>query len=66
MWCARCNKHLSRCTCADLEERLDKAVEMGALVYKYCTLCGKHYERCKCENPEYVIKGLPTDRPENN
>ena len=48
------------------EERLDKAVAAGVFVYKYCKLCGKHYERCKCENPEYAIKGLAGDRPENN
>jgi len=66
VWCVRCDKHLSQCTCPDLEKRLDKAVEMGALVYKYCKLCGKHYERCKCENPEYSIKGWAVDRPENN
>jgi len=66
MWCAKCQRDLSKCICPDLEERLDKAVGSGALVYKYCKLCGKHYERCKCENPEYAIKGLPAGRPEDN
>lgn len=65
MWCLKCNKHLSQCTCSDLEERLDKAVAAKTLIYKYCKLCGKHYERCKCEKPEYWIKGMD-NRPENN
>jgi uncharacterized protein YpbB len=24
MWCVKCNFHLSRCTCPDLQERLEK------------------------------------------
>lgn len=24
MWCCKCNKELSECTCADLEERLKR------------------------------------------
>lgn len=59
MWCMKCNKHLSQCTCPDLEERLNKAVLGGGFVYKYCKNCGKHYERCKCEKPEWQIRDQP-------
>lgn len=59
MWCMKCNKHLSECTCLDLEERLDRAVVAGAFVYKYCKKCGKHYARCKCEKPEWEIRDQP-------
>lgn len=57
MECGKCEKHLSKCTCPDLEERLDSAVAAGVFVYKYCILCEKHYERCKCAQPVWGIKG---------
>ena len=57
MWCGECHNHLSRCTCADLEERLDAAVRGGGFVYKKCKICGKHYERCKCKNPDWIVEG---------
>ena len=56
MWCGICQKHLSECTCEDLEERLGRAVGAGVFVYRYCKKCGKHYERCKCKNPEWAVK----------
>ncbi|MBA7513304.1 hypothetical protein ES705_05319 [subsurface metagenome] len=59
MWCMKCNKDLSECTCPDLEERLDRAVVGGRFVYKYCKICGKHYERCKCKKPIWEIKDQP-------
>lgn len=59
MFCMKCQKDLSQCTCPDLEERLDKAVVAGAFVYKYCKKCGKHYARCKCEKPEWLIRDQP-------
>jgi len=59
MWCMKCNKDLSECTCPDLEERLDRAVVGGGFVYKYCKKCGKHYARCKCEKPEWEIRDQP-------
>lgn len=61
MWCMRCHKPLSECTCEDLEERLNSAVDQGAFTYRYCKKCGKHYERCKCENPEWAIKEPPNE-----
>lgn len=57
MVCMVCQKHLSECTCPDLEERLDKAVAGGYFVYKYCKKCNKHYERCKCKKPIWGTKG---------
>jgi len=59
MWCMKCNKHLSQCTCSDLEERLDKATAGGGFVYRRCAKCGKHYERCKCKNPNWEIRNQP-------
>jgi len=59
MWCMKCNKHLSQCTCPDLEERLDSAVSASVFAYKFCKKCGKHYERCKCKNPKWEIKNQP-------
>ena len=56
MWCMKCNKHLSECTCPDLEERLKNAASSGALVYKYCKKCGHHYEKCGCDEPEWALR----------
>ena len=57
MYCARCQNHISVCTCEDLEERLNSAVASGSFAYRRCKKCGKHYERCKCEKPEWEIAG---------
>lgn len=51
MWCAKCNKDLSNCTCPDLEERLNKLGNCPNFIYRKCLLCGKHYAKCTCENP---------------
>ena len=59
MWCMKCNKHLSECTCPDLEERLNSVVSEGVFAYKSCKKCGKHNERCKCKNPEWETKDQP-------
>lgn len=56
MWCVKCQKHLSQCTCPDLEERLNSAVKDGSFAYRYCKICDKHYERCKCKKPIWGIK----------
>jgi len=57
MWCAKCQRDLSKCTCEDLEERLNSAVKAGSLAYRYCKKCNKHYAKCKCKNPKWGIKG---------
>jgi tRNA G26 N,N-dimethylase Trm1 len=46
MFCTKCQKDLSGCTCPDLEERLGDSI-----VYRQCKVCGKHYARCKCVIP---------------
>ena len=61
MDCMKCQKHFSECTCPDLEERLNKAVDAGVFVYRYCKKCDKHYERCKCEEPDWAVKGEETE-----
>jgi hypothetical protein len=56
MFCGKCQSELSECTCPDLEERLNKAVDAGVFVYRYCKICNKHYERCKCKKPIWDVK----------
>ena len=65
MWCMKCQKHLSECSCTDLEDRLNSAVGKGSFVYKYCITCGKHYERCKCSNPIWRIKNKGEKHEQN-
>ncbi len=57
MICLSYDKHLSKCKCEDLEERLDRTVDLGYFAYKYCKICKKHYERCRCKKPDWGIKG---------
>ena len=61
MWCCKCDKDLSECTCPDLKERLGRAVAGGHVVYRKCVKCGEHYSRCKCLQPEWVDDGRPVD-----
>jgi len=55
MYCNYCEKPLKKCTCEDLEERLDTAVESGHFEYSKCRKCGKHYARCKCKIPKLML-----------
>ena len=57
MWCMKCNKNLSKCTCSDLKERLNKVVSGGHFMTKWCSKCDKHYSQCKCEEPDFCIRG---------
>lgn len=54
MYCMKCNKHLSQCTCPDLDERLASLNNASNFIYKKCRKCGKHYDRCKCESPDWT------------
>ena len=54
MWCSKCQKDLSECTCDDIEERLS---QVSNPAYRACALCGMHYSRCKCKNPVWVLHG---------
>jgi len=56
MWCMKCNKDLSKCTCSDLQERLF-SVAGPYFAYKMCAKCKKHHAQCKCENPDWKIVG---------
>ena len=56
MWCCKCQKELSECTCADLQERLSSVAAGGLFVYRYCRKCGKHYAKCRCPEPIWAIK----------
>jgi len=59
MYCTRCGKHISECTCPDIDERLASvAGPESNVVYKICRKCGKHYDRCRCKDPEW---GLSTE-----
>lgn len=55
MFCNVCEKDLKNCTCDNLEERLDAAVEGGHFDYNKCRKCEKHYARCKCEKPDLML-----------
>ena len=57
MWCVKCQNDFPKCTCEDLEERLDAAVKGGGFVYRKCRKCGKHYERCECAVPNWNNEG---------
>jgi hypothetical protein len=59
MWCCKCDQHLSKCTCKDINERLQSIAAGGSLAYRSCTICGKHYEQCKCVSPEWTITYTP-------
>jgi hypothetical protein len=58
MFCHHCNSHLSKCTCEDLEKRLDSVVKKGLFDYNKCTICKKHYERCQCKKPQLMLASL--------
>ena len=62
MYCLKCNKHLSECTCGDIEERLDSLNDV--LVYKKCKLCGKHYSQCQYDTPEWESSNPDFPLPE--
>ena len=56
MWCTICSEHLSKCTCDDIEERLEKLANHPNLAIEYCNKCKKHHDLCKCEDPESIIR----------
>lgn len=58
MYCNHCENTLENCTCENLEERLDKAVETGHFDYNKCLKCGKHYARCKCDIPKLILASV--------
>lgn len=55
----KCDKHISQCTCSDMNDRLRAVAQSGVLAYKKCTICDKHYALCKCENPQWGIEYNP-------
>ena len=61
MWCAECQSELVDCTCTDLAEQLERAIEGGHFTYRVCRKCEKHYARCRCENPDFY-EALPKQR----
>ena len=63
MFCVKCQKDLSECTCDDLDERLKSLSNMGVLAYRKCIKCGKHYDLCKCKNPEWGMSGENEEAP---
>jgi len=63
MFCCKCQKDLSECTCGDIDERLASLNNSKYVVYRKCLICGKHYARCKCENPEWGMSGENEEVP---
>ncbi len=64
MWCGICDKHLSECTCEDINERLKSVASTGVLAYRKCNICGKHYSLCKCPDPQWGIEH--NSKPQQN
>jgi uncharacterized protein with PIN domain len=56
MWCCKCDKELSECTCPDIKERLASLSKSPYLATRWCKKCDNHYSQCKCAEPEWVIK----------
>lgn len=56
MWCTKCNRDISECTCDDIKERIARANESPHVLIRVCLKCGEHYSRCKCTKPEWNIK----------
>lgn len=54
MYCGKCNNHISRCKCGDIEERLASLNNDPNFIYKKCRKCSKHYSLCKCESPDWT------------
>lgn len=52
MFCAKCQKDLSECSCPDIKERLASLKNSPYLAMKWCVKCDNHYSQCRCENPE--------------
>ena len=59
MSCGKCQADLNRCTCEDLEQRLDSVKNF---VYKKCMRCRKHYARCRCALPIWGQGGGAVER----
>lgn len=53
MYCVKCDHNLSRCTCADRDERLESLKTVPNFAFRECLICGKHYAGCKCEKPQW-------------
>ena len=56
MFCCKCDNHVSKCVCGDINERLKSATQTGHFAYKKCKKCQNHYSLCKCDNPEWVVE----------
>ena len=56
MWCAICQKELSKCTCPDIKERIEAISRNPNIATKWCMQCDNHYSQCKCEEPKWVIR----------
>lgn len=48
MWCCKCNNHIGRCTCPDIEERMAKIAQSPHVALRICKACGHHADRCTC------------------
>lgn len=57
MFCMKCDKHLSNCTCPDLNERLSKIAQSPHVAVKFCKKCREHHARCTCAAPDWEIRG---------
>jgi hypothetical protein len=56
MHCLICNHNMSKCTCADREERLRTSSDNPYVAIKWCPTCDKSYHSCKCEAPTFMMR----------
>lgn len=56
MFCVKCQKELDKCTCPDIDERLEKLSKSPHIIMKWCLKCDKHYSQCRCKEPKWGIK----------
>ena len=52
MYCTKCSKDISSCTCPDLDQRLEAIGGSCHVILTFCSGCGSHAARCKCPHPK--------------
>ena len=56
MFCVKCQKDVSDCTCPDIAERLRSLSDGSHHIQRWCLACDQHYSQCKCENPVWGMR----------
>ena len=56
MFCIKCSKEISDCTCPDINQRMKEASNSPYISMRWCAKCDSHYSKCKCENPDWKVR----------